>query len=126
MDVRNFYRVLSAKTWGDAHRCGVIEPCGADRRAGLIHLSTRDLVERMAARHFRASEFPVAVELDADYFRDDLEWCEPTTESPWRYPMLRRPHIEMNWVIGVHLLLFAERDGEPRCTMKEGRLDWAL
>lgn len=126
MEVRHLYRVISTKGWWRAYRSGVIEPCQADRQTGLIHLSTRDQVETVAALHFRASEFPVVVELDANHFRDDLEWHVPTMSLPWRSPMLRGSCIDLAWVSGVHLLLFTEQNGEARCTMKAGRLDWAL
>ncbi|TBW50750.1 DUF952 domain-containing protein [Marinobacter halodurans] len=126
MEIRHFYRVISAKDWGKASRRGVIEPCRADRRVGLIHLNTRDIVETVATRHFRASEFPVVVELDAVHFWDDLEWHSPTAAAPWLYPMLRRPYLDMGWVTGVHLLLYSERDGKPAFAMKREQVEWAL
>ncbi|WP_203143026.1 DUF952 domain-containing protein [Marinobacter mangrovi] len=126
MEVRHLYRVISAKGWWRAHRSGVIEPCQADRRAGLMHLSTRDQVEAVAVQHFSASEFPVVVELDVDHFRDDLHWQAPTMSLPGGSPMLRGSCIDMGWVSGLHLLLFSEQNGNPRCTMKAERLDWGL
>lgn len=98
------YRVLSARAWSNAHRTGRIPRCGKDRQAGRIHLNTREAVEVVAARHFEPQEFPLVVALDTRHFAEDLEWLAPTDEHPWRYPVLDRPHLLLDWIVGVYPL----------------------
>ncbi|BES72786.1 hypothetical protein RE428_38040 [Marinobacter nanhaiticus D15-8W] len=120
------YRVVSAREWSDAQRTGRIRRCRNDRRAGRIHLNTRAAVETVAARYFTPEELPLAVALDTRHFAEDIEWLAPTDEHPWYYPMLDRPHLQLEWITALYPLEACRRQQGRRYVLGPEALVWAL
>lgn len=126
MNQNTLYRVRSASHWLEAHRSRRIRRSRMDRQTGRIHLTMRDAVETVAARHFEPEEWLLAVALDTRPFAEDIEWLAPSDEHPWHCPMLNRTHLLLDWVTGVYPLHVSGREDERVYTLADEALVWAL
>ena len=113
----NLFRVVPTCDWEEALATGRVPRCRSDQRAGHVHLSERNAVERIANAYFDAAEAPLALEIDRSMIEAQLEWDEPTGAKPWRQAQLNLSHILTEHVLRIHPLLVVNRDGRDRFVM---------
>jgi uncharacterized protein (DUF952 family) len=102
------FRIVPHFEWQLAQQTGFIPRCGADEREGHIHLNEFSSIGFVTGVYFSAQEQPVALEISLDGLLDHLRWLPPTSEKPWRQPVLTVEQIPASRVVALHELLIDE------------------
>ncbi len=90
------YRIISNEEWITSQEEGKVPRCKSDEREDCIHLTKYEDIVLVTNKYFIKEEKPVVIEIDAEIFKEQITWVNPTTEKPWHQPNLYLENIPCN------------------------------
>lgn len=103
------YRIMSKDEWLISQYDGKVPRCKSDERDNCIHLNKYEDIVAVTNLYFVKEEEPVVIEIDAEKYREQINWLPPSLVKPWHQPNLNLDNIPFDEISRFCYLNFNDK-----------------